>query len=75
MNPSKVPFVSNTADDTHCLQSAYMSIAKYFDPNFSIPMDEWSELTGYEEGLGTWANAGLVWFKKHGYDVLHYAEV
>jgi len=66
-----VPFVANTPDDTHCLQAAYMSIAKYFDPSFSIPMSEWSEATGYEEGLGTWANAGLVWFKEHGYDVKH----
>jgi hypothetical protein len=48
-----------------------MGIAKYFDSDFSIPMDEWSQLTGYEEGLGTWANAGLVWFKEQGYDVKH----
>lgn len=68
----QVPFISNTPDDTHCLQAAYMSIAKYFDPEFSIEMDEWSEITGYEEGLGTWGNAGLVWFKENGYDVRHY---
>ena len=67
----QIPFVSNTFDDTHCLQAAYMSIAKYFDPDFDIPMEEWSVLTGYEEGLGTWANAGLVWFKEHDYDVKH----
>jgi hypothetical protein len=67
-----VPFVANTPDDTHCLQAAYMSIAKYFDSEFDIDMDEWAKLTGYEEGLGTWANAGLVWFKEHGYDVKHY---
>lgn len=68
----QVPFVANTDDDTHCLQAAYMSIAKYFDPNFSVSMDEWAQLTGYEEGLGTWANAGLVWFAQHGYEVKHY---
>jgi len=72
MNQINVPFVSNTADDTHCLQAAYMIIAKHFDQTFSIDMGEWSELTGYEEDLGTWANAGLVWFKEHGYDVFHY---
>ncbi len=44
----------------------------YFDPTFSIDMDEWSRLTGYEEGMGTWGNAGLVWFKEHGYDVKQY---
>lgn len=67
----QVPFVSNTSDDLHCLQAAYMSIAKYFDPNFNLPMDEWSRITGYEEGKGTWGNAGLVWFKNQGYDVKH----
>jgi len=49
-----------------------MSIAKYFDPSFDYPMKNWSRLTGYEEGLGTWANAGLIWFSEHGYDVKHY---
>ncbi|MFZ2126206.1 MAG: hypothetical protein WAV04_01725 [Candidatus Microsaccharimonas sp.] len=72
MKLRNVPFVSNTPDDTHCLQAAYMSIAMYFDPNFSINMEEWSRLTGYEEGKGTWANAGLVWFRENGYDVKHY---
>lgn len=72
MQPSKVPLTSNTTDDMHCLQAAYMSIAKYFDPDFDIPMDEWSTITGYEQDLGTWANAGLVWFKENGYDVKHY---
>jgi len=72
MTIKNVPFVSNTLDDTHCLQAAYMSIAKYFDPEFDISMDEWSIVTGYEEGLGTWCSAGLVWFKEHGYEVKHY---
>ncbi|MDB5162994.1 MAG: hypothetical protein JWN28_601 [Candidatus Saccharibacteria bacterium] len=67
-----VPFISNTPDDTHCLQAAYMSIAKYFDPKFDFSMDDWAILTGYEEGLGTWANAGLVWFTENGYEVKHY---
>ena len=68
----QIPFVANTVDDTHCLQAAYMSMAKYFDPSFDISMNEWSTITGYEEGLGTWANAGLLWFKEQGYDVKHY---
>lgn len=68
----QVPFVTNTPDDTHCLQAAYMSIAKYFDKDFAVPMDEWAALTGYEEGKGSWANAGPVWFIKNGYEVKHY---
>lgn len=68
----QVPFVSNTPDDTHCLQAAYMSIVRYFELDFFMPMNEWSTVTGYEDGLGAWANAGLVWFKERGYDVKHY---
>ena len=66
-----VPFVPNTPDDLHCVQSAYMMIAKYFQPSFSISMDEWSKLTGFEEGKGTWANTALLWFKENGYKVRH----
>lgn len=66
-----VPFVSNTDDDLHCLQAAYMSIAKYFEPDFSIDMEEWSELTGFEKGKGTWASAALLWFADNGYAVRH----
>lgn len=73
MTNKDVPFVQNTADDLHCLPAAYMSVAKYFDASFDVDMDTWSEITGFEEDKGTWANAGLVWFKDHGYDVKHIA--
>lgn len=66
-----VPFVPNTSDDMHCLNASYMMIAKYFDPTFEIPMEEWAVLTGFEPGKGTWANAGMVWFHENGYDVSH----
>lgn len=68
----KIPFFSNTIDDTHCLPAAYMSIAAYFDPGFKMNIDDWSRVCGYEDGLGTWANAGLLWFHQQGYDVIHY---
>ncbi len=48
-----------------------MMIAKYYDPDFAIPMNEWSELTGFEKGKGSWASAGLLWFANHGYEVHH----
>lgn len=46
-----------------------MMIAKYFDPDFSIAMDEWSQITAFDKA--TWASAGLLWFKAQGYDVVH----
>ena len=67
----EVPFVANTSDDLHCLQAAYMMITKFFQKDFDICMDEWSQLTGFETDKGTWANAGLLWFMDNGYDVSH----
>lgn len=66
-----VPFVPNTDDDLHCMQAAYMMIAKYFDSKFTISMDRWAALTGFEAGKGTWENASLLWFYEHGYEVKH----
>ncbi len=48
-----------------------MMIAKYYDPSFDMPMDEWANICGFEAGKGTWANGGLLWFVEHGYDVVH----
>jgi len=66
-----VPFVANTPDDLHCMQAAYMMIAKYFQPDFAMDMNEWSKFTGFEKDKGTWASAGLLWFKEHGYQIRH----
>lgn len=66
-----VPFVSNTEDDLHCLQAAYMMIVKYYMPGFEIEWDEWDRLTGFEKGKGTWATASLLWFIDNGFEVRH----
>jgi hypothetical protein len=68
---NEVPFVANTPDDSHCLQAAYLMILKYFKPEMEIPWPTWSRLTGYEEDKGSWASAGLIWFKAHGFRVIH----
>jgi hypothetical protein len=66
-----MPFVSNTEDDLHCLQAAYLMIVKYYKSDFVIDWDLWSQLTGYEEGKGTWASSGLLWFHDNGFSVKH----
>jgi hypothetical protein len=48
-----------------------MMIAKFFNPRFAIDWEEWSEITGYEEGKGTWSTSGLLWFKENGFEVKH----
>ncbi len=67
----KVPFVPNSEDDLHCFQASYLSIAKYYIPDFGMSWDDWCSVTGYEEGKGTWASAGLLWFKNQGFSVRH----
>ncbi|HSH55289.1 MAG TPA: C39 family peptidase [Candidatus Limnocylindrales bacterium] len=66
-----VPFISNTPDDKHCLQAAYAMVRQFFEPELELDWDDWSEITGYLPGKGTWSMAGLMWFKDHGYDVVH----
>ncbi len=67
----RVPFISNTPDNIHCLPVSFMMIIRAFDPSFATPLSEWAGIVGFEEGKGTWANASLVWLKEHGYDVKH----
>jgi hypothetical protein len=66
-----VPFIENTGDALHCQQAAYMMILKYFKPGFEVDWDEWSKITGFEEGKGTWATASLLWFHDQGFAVSH----
>jgi hypothetical protein len=69
----KVPFIGNTSGDKQCLQACYAMVREFFEPDLSIPWDEWGEITGYLPGKGTWSMAGLMWFKEHGYEVVHMA--
>lgn len=68
-----VPFISNTPEDKQCLQASYAMIRQYFEPELDIDWDKWAEFTGYLPGKGAWSMAGLLWFKDHGYDVVHIA--
>ncbi len=68
----EVPFIQNTEDDLHCLQAAYMMIVKYYRPDFKVDWNEWSKVTGFEIGKGTWASAGVLWFSNNGFEVKHY---
>ncbi|HLB66110.1 MAG TPA: C39 family peptidase [Candidatus Saccharimonadales bacterium] len=64
-----VPFVANTDDNLHCLQAVYLMIVKFFKPDFEVDWEEWSKITGFEKGKGTYATAGQLWFKENGFDV------
>lgn len=66
-----VPFISNTSDDLHCQQAAYMMVLKFFRPETNIDFEAWDEITGFEKNKGTWATASLLWFKDQGFKVKH----
>lgn len=64
-----VPFYPNTADDTHCLQAAYRSVLKYFQPDQVYSWDELDRATAKIEGKWTWPMAGIMWFREQGFAV------
>ncbi len=68
-----VPFVPNSSDNLHCLQAVYRMIANCSLPNLDITSEEWDEITGFENGKGTWASAGLLWFSEQGFKVEHWS--
>ncbi len=70
---NNVHFISNTPEDKQCLQASYAMIRHFYEPGLQIDWDEWADLTGYLPGKGTWSMAGLMWFKEHGYEVIHIA--
>lgn len=70
----KVPFYSNTPDDTHCLQAGIRSVLKYFEPQEEFTWEELDQATAKVKGLWTWPMAGLIWLHKRGYDIRNVEE-
>lgn len=46
-------------------------IQEYFLPNKKLSFEEWDKITAHKSGLWTWQLAGLLWFKKNGFDVVN----
>lgn len=66
----KIPFYSNTPDNIHCVQASMKMVQEYFQPELKLSFDEWDKITCHKPGLWTWTMAGLMWFKKKGYEVI-----
>lgn len=62
----KIPFYSNTPDDTHCFQASLKMIIKYFWPSEDYSWEELERITAKVEGLGTWPTSGLIWLQEKG---------
>ena len=64
-----VPFFDNAPDDTHCVQSCYKMLLKYFEPSREYTWEELEKITGKDPGMYTWPMTGLIWLTKNGYEV------
>jgi len=65
----KVPFYSNTKDDTHCYQAAIKMILKYFLPDRTFSWKELDEMTEKKEGMWTWPIKGVLALHRMGFDI------
>jgi hypothetical protein len=67
IDPAKVPFYSNTPDDTHCFQAGMRMILGYFLPDREFSWKELEQLSAKVEGLSTWPQQMLINLRKMGF--------
>lgn len=65
----KVPFYSNTKDNTHCFQAVLKMILKYYHPNKDYTWEELDEMSGKKQGLWTWPQHSYVAMEKLGFQI------
>lgn len=66
----KIPFFSNTEDNTHCFQAAIQIVLKYFLPQEEYSIEELDRITAKVKDLWTWPMAGILNLRKKGFDVV-----
>ncbi len=66
----RVPFYSNTADDTHCYQAALKMVLKYFLPDKKYSWKALEKLTAKVDGLWTWPTQGLINLHNTGFNIV-----
>lgn len=67
----QIPFYSNTSDNLHCFEASLRMILKYFKPKKEYSWKEMDNITGKKPNLWTWPQLGLLWFQKHGFEVIN----
>lgn len=60
----RIPFFSNTPDNTHCFQSAIRMVLKYFFPQEKYSWKELDRISAKIEGKWTWPMAGVLWLQE-----------
>ena len=66
----RVPFYSNTPDDTHCYQAALKMVLKHFMPDKEFSWNELEKLTAKVKNLWTCPTQGLINLYHMGFDVV-----
>lgn len=66
----KVPFYSNTPDDTHCFQAALKMVIEYFMLTNVISFEDLDKFTGKKEGLWTWPLRGVINLSQMGFNIV-----
>lgn len=70
MNPTDIPFYSNTADDLHCLHACLRSALQTLYPHKNFTFEELEHLTGFEPNKLTWPMRAYVAVANLGYSVV-----
>ena len=65
-----VPFYSFDEDDTHCFQSAFKMVLKYFLPKRHFSWKELEEMSAKIEGKSTWPQQMLIHMQHMGFEVI-----
>ncbi len=67
----KVPFFSNTDDNTHCFQAMLRMILKYFLPEKDFSFAELDKFSGKVKGKWTWSSRALINLQKMGFELVN----
>jgi hypothetical protein len=67
--PAKIPFYSNTQDNTHCFQASIKMVLGYFLPDQDFSWEELDRLSAKTESMATWPQRMLINLQKMGFTV------
>lgn len=70
MMREKIPFYSNTSDNTHCFQASLKMLLKYYFPNENYTWSRLDQITHKPKDKWTWPMAGMTYMKKKGLDTI-----
>lgn len=67
----KVPFYSNTKDNTHCFQACIKIVLKYYFPSEKYSYHQLDKITGKKKNKWTWPMTGILYLCSRGLELVH----